>query len=209
MGVPAPDAHRGSNGFAFDRLGVRVPTVAVSPWIAKGTVVSAPSPAQAPTPTSWWDATSAISTVNRIFGIAEHLTARDAWAAHFEDILLELPAARKDCPVTLPPVAPLPPAQVAAEMATPLNDHHLDSLNLLCHLAAAAHPVCARHAGPREAFMAQLQPFAEVTPFDFCPVTQYPELHFPAARRLRQQHFAELSAHLFATYKAKVGVPAA
>jgi len=28
--------------FAFDRLGVRVPSILVSPWIAKGTVVPGP-----------------------------------------------------------------------------------------------------------------------------------------------------------------------
>ena len=32
----APDAHRSSTGFAFDRLGVRVPTILVSPYVAKG-----------------------------------------------------------------------------------------------------------------------------------------------------------------------------
>ena len=51
VGVPSPDGIAASNGFAYDRLGVRVPTVMVSPWIAKGTVVGLPSPAQAPTPT--------------------------------------------------------------------------------------------------------------------------------------------------------------
>jgi hypothetical protein len=25
-----------SNGFAFDQLGIRIPTIAISPWIAKG-----------------------------------------------------------------------------------------------------------------------------------------------------------------------------
>ncbi len=202
--MPAPDASRGANGFAFDRLGVRIPTVAISPWIAKGTLVSAPTPAQAPTPTSTWDATSTMATANRLLGVAGHLTARDAWAAHFDDLLLALPAPRTDCPTALPPVAPLSPQQVAAEMAMPLNDHHLDSLNLLCHLAQATHPLCAQYAGPRAAFLAELAPFAEVEPFPYCPVTQYPALHFPAARRLRQQHFGAISASLFATYKAAV-----
>lgn len=44
-----------ANGFTFDRLGVRVPTVAVSPRIPKGTVVHGPTGAQAPTPTSQFD----------------------------------------------------------------------------------------------------------------------------------------------------------
>lgn len=54
-GIPSPDGIVSWNGFAFDRLGVRIPTVLVSPWIKKGTVVNAPSPAQAPTATSQWE----------------------------------------------------------------------------------------------------------------------------------------------------------
>jgi phospholipase C len=37
-GVPSPDGIPAPNGFAFDRLGVRVPTLAISPWIEAGTV---------------------------------------------------------------------------------------------------------------------------------------------------------------------------
>jgi len=37
-GAVPPDDCRGPNGFAFDRFGVRVPTIAVSPWIEEGTV---------------------------------------------------------------------------------------------------------------------------------------------------------------------------
>nr|CAB3476646.1 unnamed protein product [Digitaria exilis] len=43
-GVPSPDGIRGPPPFffRFDRLGVRVPTIMVSPWIKKGTVVGRP-----------------------------------------------------------------------------------------------------------------------------------------------------------------------
>jgi len=37
-GAAPPDDCRGPNGFAFDRFGVRVPMIAVSPWIEEGTV---------------------------------------------------------------------------------------------------------------------------------------------------------------------------
>jgi phospholipase C len=37
--VAQPDATRTGRPFLFDRLGVRVPTLLVSPWIPKGTVV--------------------------------------------------------------------------------------------------------------------------------------------------------------------------
>ena len=39
QGVPAPDNMMAANGFKFDRLGVRIPTLAISPWVKKGRVV--------------------------------------------------------------------------------------------------------------------------------------------------------------------------
>jgi hypothetical protein len=36
-------------GFEFDRLGVRVPTIMASPWINKGTVIHAPPEVPPPT----------------------------------------------------------------------------------------------------------------------------------------------------------------
>ena len=38
--VPNPDGINAPNGFKFDRLGVRVPTLAISPWIDANTVVT-------------------------------------------------------------------------------------------------------------------------------------------------------------------------
>lgn len=37
IGIPSPDGIMGQSNFAFDRLGVRVPMIAVSPWIRRGT----------------------------------------------------------------------------------------------------------------------------------------------------------------------------
>ena len=79
-GVPAPDDVIGENGFDYSRLGVRVPTVLISPFIAQGTVLHEPTGARAPTATSQYDATSIISSANKLFGIDESMTARDAWA---------------------------------------------------------------------------------------------------------------------------------
>jgi phospholipase C len=36
------------NGFTFNRLGIRVPTIAISPWIKKGTVVHEAFPGEKP-----------------------------------------------------------------------------------------------------------------------------------------------------------------
>ena len=142
-GIPAPDATPFDNGFDGSRLGVRIPTVAISPWIAKGTVVHAPTGVQAPQPTSQFEHTSIISTANKIFGIADSMTARDAWTGHFENLVDGSSPLRTDCPAAMP-APPAPSAeQLANEAARPLNDHHLDSLNLLCQLSGQAHAVCA------------------------------------------------------------------
>jgi hypothetical protein len=58
---------RAPNGFNFDRLGIRIPTVLISPMVPAGTVVHEPT---GPTATSHYDATSVIATSNALFGIA-------------------------------------------------------------------------------------------------------------------------------------------
>ncbi len=211
-GVPSPDGIAAANGFAFDRLGVRVPTVAVSPRIPKGTVVHAPTGAQAPTPTSQFDATSTISTANKIFGIEGSMTARDAWAGHFEDLVAGPP--RRDAP-TLARPAPLSAAVRAAEAALPLSDHHFESLNLLCAAefgVARVHPACAAHGDVRAqaAWVAALEAEAAIgakgAPWDAALAEMYPNLHGAGARLLTQGHFGEAAGALFGAYKAAKGV---
>ena len=186
-------------------LGVRVPAVAVSPLIPRGTVVSAPSPSQAPQATSWWDHTSVMATANRLLGVAgPPLTARAAWAAHFEGIF-SLPAPRPDCPATLPPVAhALSQDARALEMATPLNDHHLDQLDLLCSLAGPLQPVCAGYEGGGRAAAVRGLPAGQWG----YEQGRYPHLHTPTAQRLSQQHFGDISASLFGAYRLAQGVVA-
>jgi len=118
--VPSPDGVVASNGFRFDRLGIRVPTVVVSPWIPKGTVVHEP---KGPVASSQYDTTSVMSTVNRIFGVTDHMSARAAWSGTFEDLFLTLDKPRDDCPVTLPDVPASDPLALAKLQASPLNEH--------------------------------------------------------------------------------------
>ncbi|XP_020680107.2 non-specific phospholipase C6 [Dendrobium catenatum] len=102
VGVPNPDGMRGPAPFLFDfdRLGVRVPTIMVSPWIKKGTVVSRPN---GPTANSEYEHSSIPATLKKIFGLkSEFLTKRDAWAGTFEHIFEELSSPRTDCPEILP-----------------------------------------------------------------------------------------------------------
>ena len=75
--------------FNFDRLGVRVPAVLVSPYIAKGGIDS-----------QIYDHTSLLATLKKIFNLPHFLTQRDAAAATFEqNLVLEQP--RSDAPINL------------------------------------------------------------------------------------------------------------
>ena len=92
-GVPSPDGIVGPPpyNFTFDRLGVRVPAILVSPWIDRGTVVHGP---HGPTPTSQYEHSSIPATVKKIFGLPQDfLTRRDAWAG-LGDLVLARHQAR-------------------------------------------------------------------------------------------------------------------
>ncbi|RLN24858.1 hypothetical protein C2845_PM07G03730 [Panicum miliaceum] len=106
-GVPSPDGIRGPPPFffKFDRLGVRVPTIMVSPWIKRGTVVGRPA---GPTDTSEFEHSSIPATLKKILNLSsDFLTKRDAWAGTFEHIFTELDEPRTDCPGSLQPIFPL------------------------------------------------------------------------------------------------------
>lgn len=193
VGVPAPDAELAPNGFAFDRLGVRIPAVAVSPWIARGTVVHEPS---GPTPTSQYDATSVIATVNAIFGINENMTQRVAWSGRFDSLVDGSSGLRPDTPVVPQPL-PVPPATAALEMRMPLNDHHLNSIHVLCRDTHAAHAVCAGHAGAKafaDSLAAPPRPDAALLAKEFSSVDPR------AVARLTQQDFQAICATMWELY---------
>ncbi|KAJ4979714.1 hypothetical protein NE237_010494 [Protea cynaroides] len=102
-GVPSPDGIVGQEPFffQFDRLGVRVPTIMVSPWINKGTVVHGPN--GSPFPTSEFEHSSIPATMKKIFNLsAPFLTKRDEWAGTFEGIFQSRTEPRTDCPEQLP-----------------------------------------------------------------------------------------------------------
>jgi|EP00942_MAST-04A_sp_MAST-4A-sp1_P013176 phospholipase C len=100
--IPAPDDIKSyPDDFDFQRLGIRVPTLLISPWIQKGTVISEPHEHEKPQSNSEFDLTSIISSVKNIFNAPNHLTKRDAWAATF-DTRLNLTSPRTDCPMKLP-----------------------------------------------------------------------------------------------------------
>ncbi|KAI3958555.1 hypothetical protein MKW92_014582, partial [Papaver armeniacum] len=91
--VPSPDGITGPDPyyFHFDRLGVRVPSFLISPWIDKRTVIHEP---EGPTPHSQFEHSSIPATVKKLFNLKSNfLTKRDAWAGSFEKYfyLLTLP----------------------------------------------------------------------------------------------------------------------
>jgi phospholipase C len=79
----------GKHGFLFDRLGVRVPALVISPWVRRGVIDH-----------TTYDHTSILATAERLYGMAP-LTGRDRDA---NDLLhlVSLEAPRTDAPATLP-----------------------------------------------------------------------------------------------------------
>eukprot|EP01126_Amoeba_proteus_P043671 TRINITY_DN4806_c0_g1_i1.p1 TRINITY_DN4806_c0_g1~~TRINITY_DN4806_c0_g1_i1.p1 ORF type:complete len:388 (-),score=68.48 TRINITY_DN4806_c0_g1_i1:24-1187(-) len=144
-GIPSPDGKIDpETGFQFDRLGIRVPTVIISPWIPKGTVIHEPgnifsggtqSNLRLADETSQYDATSVIATIRKVFGITESLSDRDAWAGEFTGVFAPEGSEgfpREDCPTKLPD---LPPADLKAwfrQLKAPLNDHLKIQVEFYC-----------------------------------------------------------------------------
>ena len=92
-------------GFTFSQLGVRVPAVVVSPWIAAHTVDH-----------TVYDHASVPATIERLFGLPA-LTARDA-AANDVRTLFTQARPRTDAPATLNnPAPPAPRAAIDPETA--------------------------------------------------------------------------------------------
>lgn len=103
--------------FDFKRLGVRVPAVIVSPFIAKGTVDH-----------TVYDHTSVPATVKEVFDLPAFLTARDAAANTFTALLGN--AMRADTPTTLPrPPRPLGAPEVPATTTAVDEEEMLESLD--------------------------------------------------------------------------------
>ncbi|HEV7662418.1 MAG TPA: alkaline phosphatase family protein, partial [Chloroflexota bacterium] len=75
--------------FAFDRLGVRVPALIVSPFVKRGTIDH-----------TLYEHASVPAFVKQVFGLPDFLTARDAAANTFE-AALSLDQPRTDTPATL------------------------------------------------------------------------------------------------------------
>jgi phospholipase C len=93
-----PDSY--TSQFAFDRYGLRVPAILVSPFIPKGTIDH-----------RTLDHTSIPATLKQIFQLPSFLTRRDAAAQTFSAIP-SLDLARTDAPSSIGAVAPVVPFQL-------------------------------------------------------------------------------------------------
>jgi phospholipase C len=117
---PDDDAQFQVPAFKFDRRGLRVPTLIVSPWVPKGIVEKVVL-----------QHTSVIATATELFGLAGSLNARDASATSFAGLFTRLDAARDaaDMPATLDrPTITDPVLTRVAGVAMDPGDEPLDPL---------------------------------------------------------------------------------
>ena len=96
-GFHAPLSDTNNIPFAFDRLGVRVPSILISPWIAKGTVVPGP---EDPANGRVFEHASIPATITQHFiGDYDARTVREKGAQTFLDLLTDQMRPDADCPV--------------------------------------------------------------------------------------------------------------
>jgi phospholipase C len=96
--TPASAADTGIGApFNFDRLGVRVPAILVSPWIPKGTVISGPEDA---VNGRIFEHASIPATVTQQFLVADDKRSpREKNASTFLDLLSDTKRPNSDCPL--------------------------------------------------------------------------------------------------------------
>jgi hypothetical protein len=159
-GVPSPDGIPCRDcgvPFAFDRLGVRVPFIAVSPWIPAqvfhGPLPFAAGNAYTPSNTSQMEHSSMVATLRAFFNVSTPLNARDAWAARLDWLWTtnNLTAPRTDCPMTLPEPPVGSPSFIGRPRGgnNPLSHLHRDLLYLVEGAVGGA--TTAEHVHERQA----------------------------------------------------------
>jgi phospholipase C len=127
-----PDDSPSSSGFAFDRLGARVPAVVISPWIDRASVDHDEQDRPVVR-----DHTSVLATLEKCFGLAP-LTARDRVALDVESLLGRTAPrlTEAEAPWALPrlPLAAVDRARLArCAIRKPLTDFQRNLLHLVAH----------------------------------------------------------------------------
>jgi phospholipase C len=103
--------------FNFDRLGLRVPTLIVSPWVSAGRVDS-----------TQYRHTSVLATVMKMFGLQGKLTNRVTTAATFEGLFSEQ-TARTNTPPSIASATHIPaPRTFASGITLEQSQYGLDTM---------------------------------------------------------------------------------
>ena len=119
LNVPNPDGRESLDPpFNFTRTGIRIPTVMVSPWINKGTVVHGP---KGPFKDSQFTASSVIATLKKVWGFKEFLTKRVEWAGTFEEVVMQRKSPRTDCLEKLAEVKEVTAEELEEQKNLPIN----------------------------------------------------------------------------------------
>ena len=189
-------------GFEFDRLGVRVPTIAISPWIARGGIGSQVFPGR------HFDHTAIIRSVMELFAVTGSLTARDAAAASLLGIC-SLAALRDDAdaPQHLPP-ATTPPAEAAALADTAVPDTVTSGFSRIAmslDLSMTAHDGVPPVALVHPAFTAPLAPAAAPLPGD--AASRAPRAAAPAPMPTQQQTLNYIASVADRVQRHRSGAP--
>jgi phospholipase C len=148
-----PEQPIADQAFAFDRYGVRVPAVIVSPYVEAGTIFG-----QSTVP---FDHSSIIATVHKRFG-TQPLTPRDAAAPDLDGVLtLRTPTNIGPPRLRALPYAPSPPTAAAAQRK-PLNSMQKALVGVAANLPTVpgtdlqAHLARLKATGPQPAPAAAL-----------------------------------------------------
>jgi phospholipase C len=151
--APPPAPPRPGQAFAFDRFGVRVPAVLVSPYISAGTILRAPPGSQP------FDHTAIIKTLRDRFNLGLPLTQRDVNAPSLDQALtLATPSNQGPDPASIP-VSPYTPTfpEIARAQLDDLNDFQHSLMVAAAHLPtdAATAAVAAHIAGLKTGLLTQ------------------------------------------------------
>lgn len=119
--------------FAFDKLGVRVPALLISPWAPQGKLGSKLFSAPGSSDGVAFDHASIVRSVLETFGIVEPLTQRDATSPSWKGALLNQPRpAGSDGPLTLES-APAPARDVAPADTSSITAMHIGGFAIIAH----------------------------------------------------------------------------
>lgn len=164
-----------SPAFGFDRLGVRVPAVIVSPWVKPASVSH-----------TVYDHASVVRTVFRVFDLAGQLTDRDGKAASL-DALVE-GTVQSPTPAAAPPAIMPTELMSAPETAPP----YVRTLDAFARIAAQVHHALRMHQAAPDLTPHELHAVIETANADLSGLEGLPQTDSPEEARAYINHVASL-----------------